>query len=126
WRTGTFRYEPATEFQAAVHMLFRQSWRAKVCPRCGRHFIGDKPAQSYCSSACYGSVKRDRDLQHWRTVGDLRRRERNQRVKRVTRSSKVGRGRKRPKRKASSSRTRLGLKVLAVVPGHTYCGSRVD
>jgi hypothetical protein len=73
WRTGTFRYEPDTDFRRAVYDLFRQSWRAKVCPQCNKYFIADKPPQRYCSPKCYGAAKRGRDLEFWRNIGsDLR------------------------------------------------------
>jgi hypothetical protein len=81
WRTGTFRYDPDTEFRCAVYALFRQSWRAKVCPRCGKYFIGDKPPQTYCSTKCYGNAKRDRDVQFWRSKGSARRQQRMSRKK---------------------------------------------
>lgn len=86
WRTGTFRYIPDTEFRRAVYALFRQSWRAKICPRCGKYFVGDKPPQTYCSSKCYGEAKKDRDLQFWRTIGSERRARRTgRRVRKVVR-----------------------------------------
>jgi hypothetical protein len=88
WRTGTFRYEPDTEFRRAVYTLFRQSWRAKICPRCMKYFIGDKPPQMYCSTKCYGAAKRDRDLQLWRTTGSERRRQRMKRKKKSTTGQK--------------------------------------
>ena len=75
-RTGTFRYDPDTDFRRAVYALFRQMWRAKICPRCAKYFVGDKPPQTYCSSKCYGEAKKERDLQLWRSVGSERRKER--------------------------------------------------
>jgi hypothetical protein len=84
WRTGTFRYDPDTEFHRAVYALFRQSWRAKVCPRCAKYFIGDKPPQVYSGTKCYGDAKRDRDLEFWRSVGSERRQQRMRRKKKST------------------------------------------
>src|SRR5258708_5842217 len=34
WSVGTFRYKADTQFREAMYLLFRQSWRAKMCPRC--------------------------------------------------------------------------------------------
>ena len=82
WNVGTFRYEADTKFRKAVYELFRQSWRAKVCPQCGKYFIAGKPAQLYCSSKCYGSAKRERDLEFWRSVGTNRRKERKAKERR--------------------------------------------
>jgi hypothetical protein len=79
WRTGNFRYEPDTDFRRAVYLLFRQSWRAKICSRCSRYFVADKPPQLYCSTECYGEAKKDRDLDYWKSVGSSRR---DSRVKR--------------------------------------------
>lgn len=79
WRLGTFRYEPDNEFRRALYALFQQSWRAKTCPRCGRCFVADKPAQMYCSTACYGASKQGRDRTYWRTTGSERREKRRRR-----------------------------------------------
>lgn len=81
WWAGTFRYEPDTEFRRAVYELFRQSWRARICPVCERYFIALKPPQRYCSTKCYGTGKRDRDLEFWRNVGSDRRKKRMMREK---------------------------------------------
>jgi hypothetical protein len=82
WTSGTFRYEPNTNFRRALYALFRQSWRAKVCPQCKRYFIADKPPQRYCSTKCYGIAKRGRDLEFWRTMGsDLRKKRKKEESK---------------------------------------------
>jgi hypothetical protein len=82
WSTGTFRYEPDTDFRRSVFELFRQSWRAKVCPHCGKYFVANKTAQRYCLAKCYGSAKRERDLEFWRNVGSNRRKERKAKERR--------------------------------------------
>jgi hypothetical protein len=76
WSAGRFEYHPDTQFRLAFYLLFRQSWRARQCPRCGRYFVADKPPQRYCSSRCYGAAKQQRDLYYWRTVGAQRRQQR--------------------------------------------------
>ena len=79
WRAGSFQYEADTDFRRAVYLLFKQSWRAKACLRCGRYFIADKPPQLYCSTKCYGQAKQDRDRDYWRNVGSERREHRLER-----------------------------------------------
>jgi hypothetical protein len=76
WSPDSSKYQPDTPFRRAVYLLFRQSWRAKQCPVCGRYFVADKPRQRYCGSRCYGAAKRRRDLHYWRTVGTRRRQQR--------------------------------------------------
>lgn len=69
WHTGSFTYKPGNDFQRAVYILFRQGWRAKVCARCSRRFIADKPLQRYCSTDCFGEAKRERNLNWWNRDG---------------------------------------------------------
>jgi hypothetical protein len=69
WTTGRFEYQPACDFQRALHLLFRNSWRAKVCAWCRRCFVADKPAQLYCGTGCYERIKRLRNLDWWRKNG---------------------------------------------------------
>lgn len=70
WRTGGFLYSPITDFQRAVSMLHHESWRAKVCVNCGRYFVADKSAQTYCSTKCTKDVKRARALEWWKAHGE--------------------------------------------------------
>jgi len=70
WRLGAFLYNPITDFQRAVYILFRESWRAKVCPCCSRFLVAQKPAQTYCSNRCYGVAKQSRGLDWWRQHGE--------------------------------------------------------
>jgi hypothetical protein len=69
WATGQFEYRPACDFQRALHLLFRNSWRAKVCARCRKCFVADKPAQLYCGSECYEHIKLLRSRVWWRERG---------------------------------------------------------
>ena len=73
WGTGAFSYAPTNDFQRAIYQLFLESWRAKMCPRCSRYFIADKPGQIYCSTACSGGVKLARALEWWNREGAKRR-----------------------------------------------------
>jgi hypothetical protein len=73
WTTGEIAYVPGNDFQCALYLLFRESWRAKVCAKCSTYFVASKPAQLYCSTACSGGVKRERTLKWWRSVGVKRR-----------------------------------------------------
>lgn len=73
WATGDFDYSPLNDFQLAAYMLFRESWRAKVCLRCSQYFVAGKPAQLYCSSACSNAAHRDQALNYWRAEGAARR-----------------------------------------------------
>jgi hypothetical protein len=69
WKTGTFLYDPANDFQRAVYILFREGWRAKVCERCSRRFVADKPVQRYCSTRCSGDAKKGRGRVWWNKHG---------------------------------------------------------
>jgi hypothetical protein len=71
WKTGTFLYSPSNDFQRAAYILFREGWRAKVCERCSRRFIADKPVQRYCSTRCSGDTKRERTLDWWKKHGKI-------------------------------------------------------
>lgn len=68
WQHGEITYQFETQFQEALYLLMRESWRAKVCPSCGKYFIADKPAQRHCSSACYGDMKRKRAMEWQRNA----------------------------------------------------------
>lgn len=93
WGMGEFQYEPQNDFQRAVYLLWRQSWRAKVCRRCGKYFVADKPPQFYCSSKCYGEAKKDRGSKWWAEHGnDWRKGSRKSQLRKGT--SKKGEKRK--------------------------------
>lgn len=81
WRSGDFNYYPNSDFQKAVYVLFRQSWRAKVCNGCGNYYIADKPPQLYCSLKCSNQATRDRNRGWWRLHGDAWRRDRAKKSK---------------------------------------------
>jgi hypothetical protein len=70
WGSGAFLFNPLTDFQRAAYILFRESWRAKVCPCCSGLFIAQRAPQIYCSSRCYGMTKQKRGLDWWKQHGD--------------------------------------------------------
>lgn len=76
WTRGEFVFTPMNDFQQAVYLLFRESWRARVCEWCSKCFLADKPAQRFCGSKCFGEAKRKRDLAYWRSDGAKRRKNR--------------------------------------------------
>lgn len=88
WSTGEIAYRPGNDFQSAIYVLLKESWRAKVCARCSTYFVASKPAQLYCSTACSGGVKKDRALKWWRSEGAKRR------AAQAKKASKRGKGRK--------------------------------
>lgn len=81
WQTREITFDFKYEFQWALFALMKDAWRAKVCPECSRFFIATKTAQAYCSSACYGDMKRKSSLDYWRRVGSAKREKRNKQSK---------------------------------------------
>jgi hypothetical protein len=97
WGSGTFFFNPLTDFQRAAYILFRESWRAKVCPCCYGFFIAHRAPQIYCSSRCYGMTKQRRGLDWWRQHGSEWRAGRNKAKKGLKTSAKKSQKRKRGK-----------------------------
>jgi hypothetical protein len=73
WGAGAVRYVSYNDFQRAIWLLFRESWRAKVCAKCAIYFIAAKPAQSYCSNLCSSRAHQSSSLRWWREKGSQRR-----------------------------------------------------
>jgi hypothetical protein len=72
WQTGEFVYKPRSEFQGAVHELFRRSPFVKVCanPACpAPYFIAHKTAQRYCEEACAEVFQREWKRRWWKEKG---------------------------------------------------------
>ena len=69
WKTGQFAYYPGNDFQGAVYLLFKASWRAKACSHCSSYFIASKPAQLYCKPACANATKQRRNQDWWAEHG---------------------------------------------------------
>ncbi len=45
-------YQLGLTYKKAVLFLFTESWRAKVCKQCGRHFIRNNSQSECCSAQC--------------------------------------------------------------------------
>jgi hypothetical protein len=65
WPSGQFVYMAQNPFQRGLYLLFRESWRARICIDCRCHFIADKHQRQYCSTTCAGRAKRRHDLEWW-------------------------------------------------------------
>jgi hypothetical protein len=85
WNAGVIDYNSQLDFQRAVWHLFRQSWRAKVCPKCSTYLLVGKPAQLYCSLNCSGAAHRASALTWWKQKGSKNRA--RARVKRAERKN---------------------------------------
>lgn len=73
WSSGTVEYISQIDLQRAVWLLFRESWRAKVCPKCSAYFLVQKSAQIYCSLSCSNSAHQASSLRWWKEKGARRR-----------------------------------------------------
>jgi hypothetical protein len=71
--TGAITWEFGCALQQSVYELMQQRWRAMVCPECRKFFLADKTRQVYCSSACFGDMKRKRSLEYWNRKGNAER-----------------------------------------------------
>jgi hypothetical protein len=78
WEEGVFRYRGACDFQRALYLLFRESWRARVCEKCRTKFIARRFAQKYCSTECSGSMQRELKQKWWSEHGETWRRRRKE------------------------------------------------
>ena len=70
WGEGVFCYEGACDFQRALYLLFRESWRARVCEQCDAKFIAKRKAQKYCSSDCSENIQRELKRKWWAEHGE--------------------------------------------------------
>lgn len=87
WESGVFRYEGGCDFQRALYLLFRESWRARFCEKCNTKFIARRAAQKYCSTECVGSMQRELKRKWWAEHGESWRHKRN-----LSKSKRKGRG----------------------------------
>jgi hypothetical protein len=78
WDEGVFRFQGACNFQRALYLLFRESWRARICEKCETKFIARRVAQKYCSTECSGSVQRELKQKWWAEHGETWRRRRKE------------------------------------------------
>src|SRR5262249_47987835 len=73
WTSGCVEYISHLDFQRAIWLLFSESWRAKICPKCSTYFLAQKPPQLYCSVGCSNAVHRASSLNWWREKGSAKR-----------------------------------------------------
>jgi hypothetical protein len=84
WGYGDFLLLTQNDFSRAFYLLFRQSWRARVCPRCKMFFIARKPKQTFCGTSCSAGSRLASNRKWWNAVGSKRRT--NQRRKSLNRN----------------------------------------
>ena len=80
WRMGDFSLVPHNDFQRAFYLLFRQNWKARVCPRCNMFFVARKPKQIFCGTGCSAGNRLASKRKWWNRVGAKRRARQRQRV----------------------------------------------
>jgi len=90
WQTGSIRYYGGCDFQRALYLLYRESWRARVCELCGAKFIAKRAAQKYCSTDCSESMQRQVKQQWWVEHGQQWREERKKASPAKTKGGKHG------------------------------------
>jgi hypothetical protein len=76
WDEGTFQYRGLCHFQRALFLLFRESWRARVCEKCGYKFVARRVAQRYCSRECSESMQKENKRKWWNEHGEEWRKQR--------------------------------------------------
>jgi hypothetical protein len=70
WDEGVFTYEGACDFQRALYLLFRESWRARICEKCNARFIAKRAAQKFCTTDCSESMQRELKRKWWAKHGE--------------------------------------------------------
>ena len=86
WQTGELEYQARNDFQRALYLLCKESWRARTCAHCSAYFIAQKPAQLYCSTVCSNEAKRHRGGQWWKDHGKEWRKNHKRRAKKSRRT----------------------------------------
>jgi hypothetical protein len=77
WDKADFVYIGACDFQRALYLLFRESWRARVCRKCPTKFIAKRAAQKYCSTVCSLAAQLEHKNNWWKKNGGEWRKDRN-------------------------------------------------
>ena len=70
WVDGVLHYRGMCNFQNALYLLFQESWRARVCEKCGAKFVAQRAAQKYCSTDCSEEMQRDLKRDWWAKHGN--------------------------------------------------------
>jgi hypothetical protein len=78
WDQGVFCYEGGCDFQRALYLLFRESWRARICEKCHSKFIAKRAAQRFCTTDCSENMQRELKRKWWAEHGEAWRRERKE------------------------------------------------
>jgi hypothetical protein len=89
WTTGRIRYRGMCDFQRALYLLYRESWRARVCEKCDACFIAKREGQKYCSTDCSEEMQREVKRKWWAEHGKAWR-EKKSKVKSKKKGSKDG------------------------------------
>ena len=76
WNHATFVYMGECDFQRALYLLCRQSWRARLCSKCSAKFIAKRAAQKYCSNTCSLAAQREYRKRWWDAHGEKWRKDR--------------------------------------------------
>jgi hypothetical protein len=74
WEEGVFRYRGMCDFQRALYLLFRESWRARFCEKCQAKFIAARAAQKFCTTDCSEAMQREFRRRWWAEHGNAWRR----------------------------------------------------
>ena len=87
WEYGEFCLpmnflDAGNDFPKAFYLLFRQSWRARVCARCKLFFVARKPKQKFCGTACSGGSRLASKREWWHSAGKKKRKRAKQLRKR--------------------------------------------
>ena len=78
--SGEIVWHFRSEFQQTLFELMRIRWRAKICTQCGKYFVADKTAQTYCSTNCAEDSHRARQNDYWRRLGNENRKARKEKA----------------------------------------------
>lgn len=78
WTASRIRYRGACDFQRALYLLYRESWRARVCEKCEACFIAKREGQRYCSTDCSEEMQREFKRKWWAEHGKAWRKERSE------------------------------------------------
>jgi hypothetical protein len=73
WPSSEIGVFAQNEMQRAFYVLFRENWRARVCPRCKIYFIARKPKQIFCGTVCSAGNRLASKLKWWNRTGAKRR-----------------------------------------------------
>jgi len=92
WRRSGFRYEPRTNFQAAIYELLKHSRQTRVCanPDCpAPYFLTTDPRRKFCSEECTQPAQKEWRRTWWKKHGpEWRKQHANKRAKSTKRRTR--------------------------------------